>query len=41
MRDGGIIRGGYSPELDELREARTHGKDWIADFRSESGSAPA
>jgi DNA mismatch repair protein MutS len=30
VRDGGSIRGGYSPELDELREARMHGKEWIA-----------
>ncbi len=28
--DGGVIRQGYSPELDELRELSFHGKDWIA-----------
>ncbi len=30
LRDGGVIRPGYSPDLDELREARAKGKDWIA-----------
>ena len=29
-REGGIFREGYSSELDGLREARTHGKEWIA-----------
>lgn len=28
--EGGIIREGYSPELDELREMAFSGKDWIA-----------
>ena len=30
VREGGTIRAGYSAELDELRSARTDGKDWIA-----------
>jgi len=30
VREGGVIRAGYSRELDELRAARTHGKEWIA-----------
>ncbi|HSP43826.1 MAG TPA: DNA mismatch repair protein MutS [Luteolibacter sp.] len=30
LRDGGIIRDGWSAELDELREASRGGKDWIA-----------
>ncbi len=30
LREGGVIRPGYSAELDELREARTKGKEWIA-----------
>jgi DNA mismatch repair protein MutS len=30
LRESGIIRDGYSPELDELRQARAHGKEWIA-----------
>ncbi|MBN1457945.1 MAG: DNA mismatch repair protein MutS, partial [Armatimonadetes bacterium] len=30
LREGGVIRAGYSTELDELREARAQGRDWIA-----------
>ena len=30
INDGGIIRSGFSEELDELREIAFHGKDWIA-----------
>ena len=30
LRDGGIIRDGWSEELDELRNASRGGKDWIA-----------
>lgn len=30
VRDGGAIRAGYSPELDELRDASARGKEWIA-----------
>ena len=30
LRDGGVIRDGWSPELDELRDASRGGKDWIA-----------
>ena len=30
LADGGVIREGYNAELDELREASTSGKDWIA-----------
>jgi len=30
LREGGVIRAGYSPALDDLREARAKGKDWIA-----------
>ncbi|MGD0114194.1 MAG: DNA mismatch repair protein MutS [Armatimonadota bacterium] len=33
VRDGGSIRSGYSAELDELREARAHGKEWIASLQ--------
>ena len=29
-RDGGLIRLGYHPGVDELRKARTEGKSWIA-----------
>lgn len=30
LRDGGIIRNGYSREVDELREISLHGKDFIS-----------
>ncbi len=30
LADGGTIRDGYSPELDELRSLKVSGKDWIA-----------
>jgi DNA mismatch repair protein MutS len=30
LRDGGVIRDGWSAELDELRSASRGGKDWIA-----------
>ena len=33
-KDGGIIRDGYSPELDELRNASRDGKRWIADLQA-------
>lgn len=30
LRDGGLVRDGYDPALDELRAASREGKDWIA-----------
>ncbi len=30
LRDGGIFRDGFHPELDELRRATREGKDWVA-----------
>lgn len=30
LKDGGFIREGYSPELDELRRLGVEGKEWIA-----------
>jgi DNA mismatch repair protein MutS len=30
VRDGGMIKPGFNPELDELRQAAKSGKDWIA-----------
>ncbi len=33
-KDGGIIRDGYSPELDELRSASRDGKRWIANLQA-------
>ncbi|WP_051273186.1 DNA mismatch repair protein MutS [Desulfotruncus alcoholivorax] len=35
VRDGGIIRDGYHPEVDRLREASRNGKDWLARIESE------
>ncbi len=41
ITEGGIIRDGYSAELDEYREAQTNGKQWILDMerreREETG----
>lgn len=34
LKDGGYIRSGYDAELDEIREARSHAKDWIAAFEA-------
>ncbi len=34
VRDGGIIRNGYNPEVDELRKISTSGKDFIADIEA-------
>ena len=31
--DGGIVRSGFSIELDELRDISLHGKDWIANLQ--------
>lgn len=35
VKDGGVIRGGYSPELDELRKLSREGKDWLARYQAE------
>ncbi len=35
VRDGGIIRDGWSSDLDELRDAARGGKDWIARLQEE------
>ena len=34
MREGGIIRDGYSAEVDELRCAKTDGKRWLAELEA-------
>lgn len=34
MRDGGVIRAGYHAELDELRDASTKGKNWLAEMQA-------
>jgi DNA mismatch repair protein MutS len=33
LRDGGVIRPGFSNELDELREAAKGGKQWLASYQ--------
>jgi DNA mismatch repair protein MutS len=33
LRDGGVIRSGFSAELDELREAAKGGKQWLASYQ--------
>ncbi|HEU4752437.1 MAG TPA: DNA mismatch repair protein MutS, partial [Armatimonadota bacterium] len=34
IRDGGIIREGYAPQLDELKRASAEGKEWIANLEA-------
>ena len=34
LKEGGFIRAGFDPELDEIRGARAHAKDWIANFEA-------
>ena len=33
LADGGVIKSGYSPELDEFRAAATEGKSWLAQIQ--------
>ncbi|MDE6420629.1 MAG: DNA mismatch repair protein MutS, partial [Lachnospiraceae bacterium] len=35
IREGGIIRDGYDPDIDMLRKAKTEGKDWLAKLESD------
>ena len=35
ISEGGLIRDGYSDELDELREVAASGKQWVADMEQE------
>jgi len=35
IRDGGIIRDGYHPEVDRLRSASRDGKNWLAELEAE------
>ncbi|HEX8202834.1 MAG TPA: DNA mismatch repair protein MutS, partial [Isosphaeraceae bacterium] len=35
LKEGGLIRDGYHPALDELRETARGGKSWIARFQAE------
>ncbi len=34
LKEGGMIRRGYCPELDELRAAATEGRQWLAEFQT-------
>jgi len=34
LRDGGMIRAGYHAELDELKNASTSGKNWLAEMQT-------
>jgi len=34
LKDGGIIRSGYSKEVDEIKQGLTEGKDWIAQMEA-------
>lgn len=38
-KDGGIIRGGYSGDLDRLRDLAAGGKEWIARYQAEQAKA--
>jgi len=35
VKEGGMIRDGFSPDLDELRNAQRGGKDWIAKLQAD------
>lgn len=35
MKEGGIIRDGYSEEVDTLRRAKSEGKDWLAKLEAQ------
>jgi len=34
FKDGGFMRTGFDPELDEIRGIRSHAKDWIAQYEA-------
>ena len=34
VREGGIIKDGYHEEADRLRQAKTEGKDWLAELEA-------
>ncbi|QGU95186.1 DNA mismatch repair protein MutS [Clostridium bovifaecis] len=35
LKEGGIIKDGYSRTIDELRDAKSHGKQWIASLEEQ------
>lgn len=34
VKEGGIIKDGYNQQIDQLREAKAHGKEWIANLEN-------
>jgi DNA mismatch repair protein MutS len=34
LKDGGIIKEGFDPKLDELRDIDIHGQSWLSDFET-------
>ena len=34
VRDGGLVRDGYNAELDQLRQAATEGRQWLAEYQA-------
>nr|WP_082238903.1 DNA mismatch repair protein MutS [Niameybacter massiliensis] len=34
LREGGLIKGGYNQEIDELRDVKTHGTNWLRDVET-------
>ena len=39
IKDGGVIREGYSEELDKLRSAKSSAKSWIAEYEAKERAA--
>lgn len=39
LKDGGVIREGYSEELDKLRSAKSSAKSWIAEYEAKERAA--
>ncbi len=39
IQEGGIIRKGFSPDLDELRQTAEKGKDWLIEYQQEQRRA--
>ena len=39
-REGGFIRQGFHPQLDELRELAAGGKQWIAQYQADQARSP-
>ncbi|MFZ5753046.1 MAG: DNA mismatch repair protein MutS [Bacillota bacterium] len=35
LKEGGVIKSGYNPTIDQLREVSTNGKEWIARLETE------